>query len=241
MTHTESHLIGVDEAGLGPVLGPLVVAGVRINAKHLNRLQELGVKDSKLFGGYKTSRMKRKLVWRKAKFFIENFQLQIISANEIDSAFLNEVTMYDLEACAVTEILSKLEWQTAEVVYLHQLGQTSKSKFFQKLQKNVACFFSKDFISKTVYEKDADSKYIPVAMASIVAKVTRDALVENICQKTGKGYVSGYPNFNTAIFLRRYLKQYHTLPPDTRRTRDWSPLRELIFEEEIISRVLSSK
>ena len=42
-------IAGVDEAGRGCVIGPLVVAGVMVKAENLSILTELGVKDSKLF------------------------------------------------------------------------------------------------------------------------------------------------------------------------------------------------
>jgi len=38
---------GVDDAGRGPVIGPLVIAGVIIEEEKLDRLNTLGVKDSK--------------------------------------------------------------------------------------------------------------------------------------------------------------------------------------------------
>jgi ribonuclease HII len=235
MPQKDSYVIGVDEAGLGPILGPLVVAGVRVNARHVSILQRLGVRDSKLFSSYKQSRLKRKLVWRRARLFLQNFQMRTISANEIDVAYLRGITMYDLEVRAVAEILDKLKWQTAKTIYLHQLGQTRKNKFFQKLHEHDIRFFSKSFSSKVVYEMYADKKYIPVSAASILAKVTRDALVDRICQKAGEEYVSGYSNNNTVKFLRRYLERHHALPLATRRTRNWKPLRELISEEQTIN------
>ncbi|MCD4768298.1 MAG: ribonuclease HII, partial [Methanosarcinales archaeon] len=39
---------GVDEAGKGPVIGPMIVAGVVIEENRLPELKKLGVKDSKV-------------------------------------------------------------------------------------------------------------------------------------------------------------------------------------------------
>ncbi|MGD0979603.1 MAG: hypothetical protein ABR962_10760 [Candidatus Bathyarchaeia archaeon] len=231
MINKRQSLIGVDEAGLGPVFGPLVVAGVRVKAMHLNLLRELGVKDSKLFGGCKRSRWRRELVWQKAKQFVEKFEIRVFPAGQIDSAYLQGITMYDLEIHGVAEILNELDWQTTEAIYLHQLGQTSRNKVLQKLHKHDYHFFSESFNLKTVYEKYADIKYTHVGLASIVAKVTRDTLVGLICDEIGEEYVSGYANRNTAVFLGKYFERCHTLPPHTRRTRNWQPLNELVAKE----------
>ena len=42
------NILGVDEAGRGPVIGSLFIAGVLVDEKDLNKLKNLGVKDSKL-------------------------------------------------------------------------------------------------------------------------------------------------------------------------------------------------
>ena len=44
---------GVDEAGRGPVIGPLVIAGVMFEEADLSKLIDLGVKDSKLLTSQK--------------------------------------------------------------------------------------------------------------------------------------------------------------------------------------------
>ena len=40
-------LLGIDEAGRGPVIGPMVIAGLLISENKLDRLAGLGVQDSK--------------------------------------------------------------------------------------------------------------------------------------------------------------------------------------------------
>ncbi len=223
---TREYLIGIDEAGLGPVFGPLVVSGVIIESKNLTELEKIGVKDSKLFGSSQVSRRKRKEIWERTIPFIKQYLYKIISAEELDKN-----NMYDLEIQAIAEVLVELDWKIPKTIYIAQLGQTSWERISQKLQRYKEDFSSRDFLQKVVYEKDADSKYIPVALASIIAKTIRDIQVLQLCQKINEHYISGYPNNRTKDFLRRYFEKHNKLPPGVRRTRNWLPLQELIQKE----------
>ena len=51
---------GIDDAGRGSMLGPLVIAGVSLEKKNLRKLTSLGVKDSK-----KLSSKSRKILYKK--------------------------------------------------------------------------------------------------------------------------------------------------------------------------------
>jgi len=222
----EEYLIGIDEAGLGPVFGPLVVCGVSVNLKNLAKLEECGVKDSKLFGSDEQARKKRKNVWEKASIFLKDFQYKIVSAEDLDKK-----NMYKLEIEAIAEILINLDWQKTKTIYIAQLGQTSFKKFLQRLEEKEKSFSQDEFIQKVIYEKDADNLYIPVSLASIIAKVRRDEEVERLCQEIGENYISGYPNKKTEVFLRKYFKKHNALPWGIRRKRRWKPLEELMEKE----------
>ena len=223
---SKKYLIGIDEAGLGPVFGPLIVCGVTVDSKNIDKLEKCGVKDSKFFGSNEQARKERKNVWEKASIFLEDFQYKIISAEDLDKK-----NMYELEIEAIADILIKLDWKKVKIIYIAQLGRMSFKKFLQRLEKKEKLFSQNEFIQKVIYKKDADSLYIPVSLASIIAKVKRDEEVEKLCQKIGESYISGYPNKKTEIFLRKYFKKHNTLPPGTRKKRQWRPLRELIEKE----------
>ena len=50
--------VGIDEAGRGPVLGSLFMAGIKIAENQLSILQDLNVMDSKSFGSNQTGKKK---------------------------------------------------------------------------------------------------------------------------------------------------------------------------------------
>jgi len=218
--------IGIDEAGLGPIFGPLVIAGTVIEERHEKKLKNNGVKDSKLFERQINAREKRRSTWIKNKIYIKNSYYISISASEIDKNFENGITMYDLEIEGILKIINTLFDDSIKEIIIHQIGGLSKKSFLGQLEKN------DDEISSVFplikYEKSADLKYIPVSMASIIAKSVRDEIVEKICYDIGFDYISGYPNQVTANFLINFYSLHGILPPEVRTTRNWDPLQKII-------------
>ncbi|MGM0440955.1 MAG: hypothetical protein ACQEQC_00850 [Elusimicrobiota bacterium] len=207
--------IGIDEAGMGPVFGPLVVSGVLIKTEDEPALKKLGVKDSKKFGSGTRAHQKRENVWNQVhgnKQIIKHHHVKI-PAREIDRN-----NMYDLHVGAVVEILDELNWKEVENVYIEQLGAMKRENFLKKLG-----FWHHGF----VYEPKADIKFPPVSLASIKAKLERDYRVKELCEKAGYEYVSGYANKVTEKFLRTYYKKNYSLPEGTRISRNWAPIEEM--------------
>lgn len=219
-----NYLIGIDEAGWGPVLGPLVLAGVVVEEFTLPILKQLGVKDSKLFGNGERARKKRKEVWEKTLPHLLGYSVKIISAHELDNG-----NTIDLEIKNIAQILQNLDFFNTKKIIVGMLGKLSKEKFVQRLA-SCGCRISPQ--CKLVYEEKADKNHLPVSAASILAKVTRDEEIEKLCDELGEEYVSGYPNSNTATFLKRYCQKYYCLPPQIRKTRNWAPLQRIIKQVE---------
>ncbi len=207
--------IGIDEAGMGPVFGPLVVSGVVVRVAHESILKKQGVKDSKQFGSGLKAHKKRRDIWNRVyedKRVLKNFHVTI-PAREIDRN-----NMYDLHIEAVSKILTELNWKEVENVYIEQLGSMKRENFFKKLG-----FWHHGFI----YESKADIKFPPVSLASIKAKIERDIRVKELCLKAGCNYVSGYANKVTEKFLRDYYNEFYSLPEGTRISRNWDPIKEM--------------
>jgi len=72
---------GIDEAGRGPVIGPMVLAGVVLEEKEIERLENIGVKDSKLL-----SLQQRERMFEQIKEIVKDYKIKIVSPEQIDSA-----------------------------------------------------------------------------------------------------------------------------------------------------------
>ncbi len=93
-------ICGVDEAGKGPVLGPLVVAAVAVdNAKDI---QDLGIKDSKQLTPEKRKELSNLI---KNKF---SFAIEIIEAERVDE-YRRQNKLNDLNREAFEKLISKLD------------------------------------------------------------------------------------------------------------------------------------
>ncbi|MDH3365775.1 MAG: ribonuclease HII [Thermoplasmata archaeon] len=201
-------ICGVDEAGRGPVLGPLVVCGVSIADD--SPLVELGVRDSK-----KLTRSRREEL---APRIIELSSVEVLEvpAEEIDS-LRSRMTLNELEAMLFARIVDRL---SPEVAYL-DAADVNEDRFRELTRSSMTCGAS------LVSKHGADDEYPVVSAASIVAKVTRDRRIDLIREELGVDVGSGYTSDPvTKAFLQAWLEQNGSLPPHVRRS--WKTSQKLM-------------
>jgi ribonuclease HII len=201
-------LCGIDEAGRGPVIGPLVICGVMIEEKEENKLKDIGVKDSKLL----TPDQREKL-FGLLKDKVKH-KILIINPSEIDDALRsNEINLNWLEAIKSAEIINSLNPDKA-ILDCPSTNIKAYTTYLTNLLK--------DKNTKIIAEHKADFNYPVVGAASILAKVTRDREIEKIKRKIGQNFGSGYPSDpSTREFL---LKNYSKYPEIFR--KEWASYKE---------------
>ena len=201
---------GIDEAGRGPVIGPLVIAGVSTEEKDLNRLKKFGIRDSKLL-----SPKQRENLFDKITNTARKYKIIIISPKEIDSALKSKnLNLNWLEAIKSAEIINFLKPEKA-IVDCPSNNITAYKNFLRKHLKSKK--------TELVLEHKADLKYIIVSAASIVAKVTRDREIKKIQKKIKEPIGSGYPSDPVTInFLE---KNYNNYPEIFR--KEWASWKNL--------------
>ncbi|HJJ54675.1 MAG TPA: ribonuclease HII [Methanocorpusculum sp.] len=188
---------GIDEAGKGPVLGPMVAAGVVVES--LDDLNGLGIKDSKQL----TPKKREELF----EVIIDSYPYHVVvkSPQEIDA---RPGTMNAFTVSCHAEVLRNL---APDKVILDACDVNA-----ERFGINVV---SASGISCEVVSKHkADANYTVVGAASIVAKVTRDRIIETLREEFGT-IGSGYPSDEVTIqFLKTYVGTYGTAPSCARRT-----------------------
>ena len=164
-------VVGIDEAGKGPVLGSMFIAISIINLKNLqelnsyqNHLEKLGVKDSK-----KLTPKKRNEIYEILKDNMDIKYLQLTPAI-IDTNNANGGKLNELEIDGIINILNDLE---PNLVIIDALT-ARPDKFGEDIQKRLK------FECKIISENKADDKYPIVGAASIIAKELREEELKQI-------------------------------------------------------------
>jgi len=181
---------GVDEAGRGPVIGNLVIAGAMIDEKDLHKIE--GMKDSK-----QLTPIQREAHFDRIKKLVKYVILEVTPA-EIDKTLLSASSNLNwLEADKTIEIVSSLK---PDLAYI-DCPSNNIEKYHDYLKK--------DLKMKLVVEHKADENYSIAAAASILAKVTRDRSIKELEKKIGTRLGSGYPSDPvTQEFLRNNYKKH---------------------------------
>lgn len=178
-------ILGIDEAGRGSVLGPLVVCGVAIDEDRLKFLERLGLKDSK-----KISPKRRVLLNRKINRIAECYPVHI-TAQDIDMLRSRDVNLNEIEKIAINRIIGNSNPSTCYIDSMDVKPERLASDL-ESLHPQL----------NVISEHKADDRYPIVSAASIIAKVERDRAIQNI-KKEYKEIGSGYPSDPKTIeFLR---------------------------------------
>jgi len=187
--------LGIDDAGRGPVMGPMILGGCLINKSDEQELRELGVKDSKML-----TPKKRAFLAEKIKEVAISYKLVRIFPEEIDSQKEAGVKLNEVEAIAaakITDALNSLDEKLDVVLDCPSTNTLAWKDFFISRLKRT------DNLNVESKHR-ADQTNISVSAASILAKEEREKEVQKIKDKYGNHIGSGYPSDpNTIAFLKK--------------------------------------
>jgi ribonuclease HII len=209
---------GVDDAGRGSAIGPLVIAGILMKEEEIPRLVALSVKDSKLLSAHR-----REALAPEIKRVAENYEIVKLSPRQIDDVVLNGRKLRRLnwlEAQTMAKVIEALKPDKAYVDASDVLEERFKTHILECLP----------FKIPLVSEHKADRTYPIVSAASILAKVERDLEIASLARVYGD-FGSGYPSDpRTADFLRQCLAKMGEYPDFVRKS--WKPVKKVKSDHE---------
>lgn len=208
-------LAGVDEAGRGPVLGPLVVAAVMVETQR--GLKRMGIRDSKLVAPAKRTELFDAIHAKALRV-----EVRVVEPMELNARMPRE-NLNEIEVDAFAELLRRIAPPEA----ILDACDVDADRF----GANVARRLEHPCVIRSMHE--ADAKHAVVGAASIVAKVTRDRLMAAIQAEHG-ACGSGYAHdAATQAWLKDYVARTNTLPPFAR--REWETARRLIRKDRTLA------
>jgi ribonuclease HII len=218
-------IAGIDEAGRGCVIGPLVIAGVLIKEENLALLKRIGVKDSKLL-----SPRKREALAAEILKIAEKHVVFMLSPEEIDHAVDSGRRLHKLnrlEADTMAQIINALEPDETFV----DAADVLEDRFKHHIQERLT--------AKTIVtsKHKADRIFPVVSAASIIAKVKRDNEIAELKSRFGD-FGSGYlTDPKTTFFLRRWLQNNRDYPGFIRKS--WRPAKRAKSERNAVQKTLA--
>ena len=194
-------ICGVDEAGKGPVMGPMVVAAVSVENAKL--IEDKGFKDSKLLTPQRRNELFQLI---KGNY---RYAVEIIQPEEIDE-YRRKNQLNLLNRKAFEKVIIKLNPNIAYV----DAADVNEERFGREIKSNLTNDNDTDVISM----HKADSKIPVVAAASIIAKQTRENEIKKLKEKIGD-FGSGYRSDERTIkFLKSYFHDNSKWPSGTRKS-----------------------
>jgi ribonuclease HII len=201
-------ICGVDDAGRGSMLGPLVIAGISLDKTKIRKLSALGVKDSK-----KLTAKKREELYKKIISLVDSYYVAKRSPKSIDHS-VKKHGLNKLEAKYMAKVISKLNPDTSFVDSC-DVNPKRFGKEISRISNN----------NKIRSYHHADSRFVVVSAASIIAKVTRDKAITRLRKDHDLG--SGYPSDRKTInFVKKYYKTQKIMPTFVRKS--WKPTQKIM-------------
>lgn len=203
-------ICGVDEAGKGSVLGPMVIAAVGISSEDI--LEGIRVRDSKLLCAKERERL-YKIIKKKCQVATVR-----LDAQQID-IIRRDMTLNEAVARSHAKVIVKL---SPDIAYLDACD-VNTFRYAEMVKNHLV------LPCEIISEHHADEKFPVVSAASIIAKVTRDRAIATLAKKYGT-IGSGYPSDPVTIhFLNSYINEHHVPPPIARKS--WKTVSAILSKK----------
>ena len=181
--------IGVDEAGRGPAIGPLVVSALNIPESDRSILRDLGVDDSK-----NLSKRNREGLYKEILSYSESLNWSVglvhCDAKRIDE-WMDDGSLNSLEVLLFSEAIEDAaEPETSLEIFLDACDVNA-----DRFGRGVSRTLGDSWHGCKIYsEHKMDTRDEVVAAASIIAKVSRDSVMEDLSRELNIDLGSGYPS-----------------------------------------------
>jgi len=192
--------LGIDDAGRGPVIGPMILAGCLLDSKFEKELKKLGVKDSK-----QLTQKRREILAEKIKEKAETFEITITSPLEIERTNEKGIKLNEVEAIKSAIIINKINKGYKKIKVVVDCPSPNIAKWTDYLKTKIENLSNLEISC----EHKADKNHVSVSAASILAKTIREKEMDKIREKYGNEVGSGYTSDPLTIkFLEKHIHKH---------------------------------
>jgi len=193
-------VLGIDDAGRGPVLGPMVLAGCLMTKEVEKELKKIGVKDSK-----QLTQKRREVLAEKIKEKSETFEVVVVSPLEIEGQNEKGINLNQVEAIACAQIINRINKGFDKIKVIVDCPSPNLVAWQDYLKTKIKNLSNLEISC----EHKADKNYPSVSAGSILAKCVREIEMDKLKEKYGEEIGSGYPSDPlTCKFLEKNAQKY---------------------------------
>src|SRR3989344_6556960 len=164
-------ILGIDDAGRGPVIGPMVLAGCLVDDNIEKEFKKIGVKDSK-----QLTQKRREYFSEIIKQKAETFEIVLIFPSEIDRKNKEGINLNHVEAIKSAEIINKINKGLGKIRVIIDCPSPNITKWKDFLKTKIDNLSNLEICC----EHKADVNHPSVSAASILAKTTREIEMDKI-------------------------------------------------------------
>jgi len=193
-------VLGIDDAGRGPVIGPMVLAGCLMDSKTEKKLERMGVTDSK-----KLTQKRREHFEEIIKKECETFEIVLFYPDEIDGSNGDGIKLNELEGIGCAKIINEINKGFGKIKVIIDCPSPVISKWQDFVKTKIKNLSNLEISC----EHKADVNHTAVSAASILAKCVREKEMLKLKEIYGEGIGSGYcSDPATKNFLEKNAKKY---------------------------------
>ena len=193
-------MLGIDDAGRGPVIGPMVLAGCLVDEKAEKEFRRLGVKDSK-----QLTPKRREFLENIIREQSETFEIEVIHPEKIDSDGKSGINLNQVEAIMCAKIINKINKGYGKIKVVIDCPSTNITAWRDYVMTKIKNLSNLEIC----WEHKADQNHVSVSAASVLAKQERERRMTALKKKFGDDIGSGYPSDpNTIKFLEKNIKKH---------------------------------
>lgn len=218
-------ILGIDDAGRGPVIGPMVLAGCLIDEKIEKLFKKEGIKDSK-----QLTQKRREFLAEKIKNLAETFEITLAYPDEIDGKNHDGINLNALEAIKMAEVINKINKGFNKIKVIIDCPSVSIEKWKDFLKTKINNLSNLEIVC----EHKADIKYVAVSAASILAKCIREIEMSKLKEKFGEEIGSGYCSDPlTCAFLKKHSQEHADKGIFRKTWRTWKEICALVEQKKL--------